>query len=461
MKPSSGKPSSTKSMPSKPASSGKPKPSFPPQPPFVGPFRYLSCYKSTRGFPTFKRIASSPRMSLDLCASSCDSPLFGVFNNDCFCGQRLDGSDFRVDERKCDIICPGNMRQRCGGLDRPGLRPRDDIPADWLLSIYERRGGNPTTTSKVITSTKVITITSCPPAVTDCPIGHKITKTWTATVPWSHGWEWEWHKKKVTCYGDYCVSGYHCDECERHRVVYDGGSYQCEASSDPNWHRMVHCDGGKCYYSKCHGDGCNKKVVCWDGQCTSEVCYGDECKKKLVCHDGRCEHQSCHGDDCHKKWVCKDGKCTVDPGCTGDCMAPPPGKKIVPGGSSSGSSGWSDPGKSGSHGWSDKGKSGSQGWSDPGKPGSGSSGWSDPGKSGSSGWSDPGKHGQDGDSGNRGGKGGSGNQGEYGHDGHKPGPAHIKTAVPPKNTSPVAAGSNKGMVTFNLLAAAVGLAFLM
>lgn len=348
------------------------------------------------------------------------------------------------------------MRQFCGGPLKPGLSRRDDIPADVLLSIYERENGPPTTTSKVITSTKVITITSCPPEVTRCPVGSKSTKTYTTTISHNSGWEWEWHKKKVTCYGDYCVSGYHCDECERQRVVYHEGSYKCEASSDPNWHRLVHCHGDQCNYSKCHGEQCNRKIVCWDGQCTSEACYGDECKKKLVCQDGKCEHQTCKGDDCHKMWVCKDGKCTVQPGCTGDCVAPSP-VKPTPGGENSGSSGWADGSKSGY-------QSGSE-YQNGGYENKGSSGGSyDPGNKGSSGAYDPGNKGESGHSGNKGSSGAydPGNKGESGQSGTNGGPpAKVDTGSNPKNTAPVVGGSNKAVVTFHLLAAAVGVAFML
>ncbi|TWU71485.1 hypothetical protein ED733_000918 [Metarhizium rileyi] len=262
-------------------------------------------------------------MSLDLCASSCASPLFGVFHTDCFCGHTLGTSDGKSVESSCNIACPGNKHQSCGGKVK--LARRDNVPAGVLLSVYEREVDRPTTAHKVVTNTRVITITSCPPVVTNCPIGKKSTKTMTATVPYDRGLE-EWQSKKVTCYGDYCVSESHCDKCEQTRVVFNGIKYVCEASPDSNsnWHRLVQCKDNKCRFSKCQGNACNQKIVCFDGQCTPEACYGDECRKKLVCNNGECSHKTCSGDDCHKMWVCNDGKCIAQPACTGDCAAPAP-----------------------------------------------------------------------------------------------------------------------------------------
>ncbi|KID98495.1 WSC domain containing protein, partial [Metarhizium majus ARSEF 297] len=358
-------PSSTGHTSSHPASTGNP------QPPRVGPFELLGCFGSSRGFPTFQKVASSNAMSLDLCASSCPSPFFGVYETDCYCGQRIEPSDGKVSNAQCDKPCPGNKNQVCGG-GKARLARRGDVPAGLLLSVYERKNDRPTAALKVVTSTQVITITSCPPVVTDCPVGQTTTKTWIATVTPQPGPE-EWHNKVVTCYGDYCVSGHDCDECQHTRVVFDGVRYQCEASPDSKPHRLVHCKDDACRYSKCRGDRCNQKVVCWDGQCTPAACYGDECDKKLVCSNGHCEHQACHGEDCHKMWVCDDGHCTAQPGCTGDCVAPPP-VKPAPGASPSSGSPGSGPNGSGSP------SSGSPGSGSPssGSPGSGSKGSGSP-----------------------------------------------------------------------------------
>ncbi|KAK8927172.1 hypothetical protein VCV18_003640 [Metarhizium anisopliae] len=408
---SPGQPSSTGHTSSRPTSAGNP------QPPTVGPFELLGCFSSSRGFPTFQKVASSNAMSLDLCASSCPSPFFGVYDTDCYCGQRIEPSDGKVSSTQCDMPCPGNKNQVCGGKAR--LARRGDVPAGVLLSVYERKNERPTAALKVVTSTQVITVTSCPPVVTDCPVGQTTTKTWIATVTPRPGPE-EWHNKVVTCYGDYCVSGHGCDECQHTRVVFDGVRYQCEASPESSPHRLVHCKDDECRYSKCRGDRCNQKVVCWDGQCTPAACYGDECDKKLVCSNGHCEHQACHGEDCHKMWPGNGGSASHEP----------------------------EPDKSGHNGAAGHNEH-------PAKPGNKADAGHDQGP---------------GESGNKAGPGESGNKAGPGNkpssagpspSGDKQRPAGVKSATHPENTSPVVAGSTKRAVGFHVLAAAVGLALMM
>ena len=44
----------------------------------IGDFQKYGCVSSSAGFPTFKNVASSKSMTLDLCAASCPSRFFGV-----------------------------------------------------------------------------------------------------------------------------------------------------------------------------------------------------------------------------------------------------------------------------------------------------------------------------------------------------------------------------------------------
>ncbi|KFG86409.1 WSC domain containing protein [Metarhizium anisopliae] len=460
-------------------------------------------------------------MSLDLCASSCPSPFFGVYDTDCYCGQRIEPSDGKVSSAQCDTPCPGNKNQVCGGKAR--LARRGDVPAGLLLSVYERKNERPTAALKVVTSTQVITVTSCPPVVTDCPVGQTTTKTWIATVTPRPGPE-EWHNKVVTCYGDYCVSGPGCDECQHTRVVFDGVRYQCEVSPESSPHRLVHCKDDKCRYSKCRGDRCNQKVVCWDGQCTPAACYGDECDKKLVCSNGH----SCSRYLAELRftwlwskwfWLAKlrlpgsGSPSSGSPGSgskgSGSPSSGSPGSGSKGSGSpssgspGSGSNGSGSPssgpsgsgsgsGKPENHGNSGKpadsgspgNKAGTGHVEGPGKPGNGGSASHGPepdksGHNGAAGHNEhPAKPGNKADAGHDQGPGESGNKGLGGSgdkasSGNKPSsagpspsgdkqrPAGVKSATPPKNTSPVVAGSTKRAVGFHVLAAAVGLALMM
>lgn len=57
----------------------KPKPTQRPSD-LCGRFGYGGCYESGSGFPTFNLVGSSEDMTLELCAASCSSGLFGVYN---------------------------------------------------------------------------------------------------------------------------------------------------------------------------------------------------------------------------------------------------------------------------------------------------------------------------------------------------------------------------------------------
>ena len=46
----------------------------------LGDFQFYGCVSSTEGFPTFSLMASDENMSLGLCAASCPSRFFGVYN---------------------------------------------------------------------------------------------------------------------------------------------------------------------------------------------------------------------------------------------------------------------------------------------------------------------------------------------------------------------------------------------
>jgi hypothetical protein len=57
----------------------KPKPTEKPHN-LCGRFGYGGCYESGSGFPSFNLAASSQDMTLEMCAASCSTELFGVYN---------------------------------------------------------------------------------------------------------------------------------------------------------------------------------------------------------------------------------------------------------------------------------------------------------------------------------------------------------------------------------------------
>ncbi|RGP71352.1 hypothetical protein FLONG3_7136, partial [Fusarium longipes] len=108
----------------------------------IGSFRLLGCFSSINGFPTFFLQLSSGSMTQELCAAQCDGfVLFGTHRGDCWCGDVLEDADTnREDDDECDIPCPGDDVERCGGETSPARRGRlarrQNVAANILLIIY-------------------------------------------------------------------------------------------------------------------------------------------------------------------------------------------------------------------------------------------------------------------------------------------------------------------------------------
>ncbi|QUC22861.1 uncharacterized protein UV8b_07102 [Ustilaginoidea virens] len=111
---------------------------------------------------------------------------FGVYNEDCYCGDNLDATAVNVVLDQCDISCPGNTYECCGGKlnarRSSSLLRRQLNASDILLSLFERisgsgslPGGQTTTDaapSRYITLTQALTGTNtAPTTVTIAPSG--------------------------------------------------------------------------------------------------------------------------------------------------------------------------------------------------------------------------------------------------------------------------------------------------
>ncbi|KAI1062509.1 hypothetical protein LB506_006476 [Fusarium annulatum] len=106
----------------------------------VGGFSLFGCAASTSGFPTFTLAESSALMDLDVCAGLCEGrAYFGVHDTACYCGDvyYFDSTVFyNLDQ--CDIECPGDKMQFCGGEVENKLRARQVISSNILLTLYAR-----------------------------------------------------------------------------------------------------------------------------------------------------------------------------------------------------------------------------------------------------------------------------------------------------------------------------------
>ncbi|WKT49365.1 Carbohydrate-binding WSC [Fusarium oxysporum f. sp. vasinfectum] len=106
----------------------------------IGGFSLFGCAGSTAGFPTYTLAESSPLMDLNVCAGLCEGrAYFGVHDTACYCGDLYDVDStvfYNLDQ--CDLECPGDKTQFCGGEAENRLRARQAIASNILLTLYAR-----------------------------------------------------------------------------------------------------------------------------------------------------------------------------------------------------------------------------------------------------------------------------------------------------------------------------------
>ncbi|KAL2691829.1 hypothetical protein Neosp_002220 [[Neocosmospora] mangrovei] len=111
----------------------------------VGNYSYIGCFGSRTGFLTFEETSQSGDMTIQSCIDACGgSTYIGVYEETCYCAERLDANTRAVaDESDCNVPCPGNDKQLCGGLaaqptsnSRRWMPVRRDAPSTVLLTVY-------------------------------------------------------------------------------------------------------------------------------------------------------------------------------------------------------------------------------------------------------------------------------------------------------------------------------------
>jgi len=289
----------------------------------VGDFFLFGCVKSTAGFPTFDFSLSDGAMDLELCASQCEGrSYFGVHDENCYCGDEINDDDTtRVNTDECDIECPGDDSEFCGGnllLSRRNQisRRQDAIPNTFLLTVYVSVGGADVTLTDIITATEtdqstittVFTTTITGPSTTE-------TQTITAIYECFNG----------QCYPEtgknghivYIFKPYPGEECDGQTV------YISEPCS---------CKGGSQYVPKyCSDNSCHGLTVYKPEECHNwynyDTCYTPaDCD---VCENGEIVYkpfENSWGTPDHPNVVeiptCHSSGCPNQPGCTGpDCVS--------------------------------------------------------------------------------------------------------------------------------------------
>ncbi|KAJ0149889.1 Uncharacterized protein HZ326_7565 [Fusarium oxysporum f. sp. albedinis] len=76
-------------------------------------------------------------------------------SSDCYCGDEIDGDETaRVELDSCDIECPGDDSQFCGGDSRRGrMHRRQAVPSNRLLTVYVAAGAQTDVVTNEVTRT--------------------------------------------------------------------------------------------------------------------------------------------------------------------------------------------------------------------------------------------------------------------------------------------------------------------
>ncbi|KAH6957098.1 hypothetical protein DER45DRAFT_615050 [Fusarium avenaceum] len=293
-------------------------------------FNFLGCFSSENGFPGFSQASSSEENDSESCAESClGSNFFGLYGNACYCGSVLDTSSSpAVSTGECDIVCPGNDAESCGGLGGNSRLMRRQLDLNILLSIYVAIGVNPGETD-TITNTDFVTQTLEPitttATVTRTEDGKTITATVTeviAVIPTD---------VIIICYGNYCAPQVHCPTCSNFQIVCTDGYCAPEECYDDTWHQLKICNDGSCHYADYEGDECNQRIVCYGSECQRDQHYSHDYAKKFVCdvEEDRYYFDECT-EDCYSYEKCSHGECEpVHPPVNPGPVHPP--KPVYPG----------------------------------------------------------------------------------------------------------------------------------
>merc|ERR1712169_163868 len=273
------------------ASSSSTSTSEPSNPGSVGNFNFYGCVASDDGFPTFVLAADTEDNTLESCAAACEgSNFFGTYDNTCYCGVVLSTatSDI-VSPDSCDIPCPGDESQACGGIRSSSrLRRRQSVDISVLLSIYISVDFNPDGTTDTVTNTVTAVETETLPPVTTTATVTTAT-TVIAVVPTD---------VVIICYGNYCAPQVHCPTCTKWQIVCEDGHGAPRECHDDSWDKLVICESGLCHYADWKEEQCNQRIVCYGSDCTwDQTPHKDYQKKFIRYEDDWCFHEECT-DDC-------------------------------------------------------------------------------------------------------------------------------------------------------------------
>lgn len=203
-----------------------------------------------------------------------------VSSSDCYCSDTLAVTDYvLVPDEQCDVICPGNDSQNCGGLGgevavgERGLETRQSPPITVFLTIYIRiRGGGGGSISSDVINTVTATTTVGGSALTTLPgASTTVTATSTAThTPARPDW---W----------FCQTGY----CDWEVIILK--PWPCDGGCDDGLYYELVCDRcgpGEEFWRpiRCAGGSCRGKTLC-----RPETCRGGFCGDFPIVREETCD----------------------------------------------------------------------------------------------------------------------------------------------------------------------------
>ncbi|CAN8102145.1 unnamed protein product [Discula destructiva] len=114
-------------------------------PDVIDVYSYIGCFASTTGFISFNLSGTSPLLTLEKCVGLCGGKKYaGAVDSMCYCAETLDEGTGAVSDRaRCDLPCPGNTAEFCGGSTSPTKRA---ALFNVLLTMYANINGLNATT---------------------------------------------------------------------------------------------------------------------------------------------------------------------------------------------------------------------------------------------------------------------------------------------------------------------------
>ncbi|KAH7308553.1 WSC domain-containing protein [Stachybotrys elegans] len=160
-------------------STGLPTPTAPSSPPTVGAFRYDGCWsETTQGGRALNGLEYyNDTMTLEACANACKGfSLFAAeYGRECFCGNEIRGdAAVAEDQATCDVTCPGNKWNWCGGRNRFSLYRYD-------AALENPAGETGTTSATGTTASTSSTSSSAAATTTSTSLSTTVSSTTSST----------------------------------------------------------------------------------------------------------------------------------------------------------------------------------------------------------------------------------------------------------------------------------------